>query len=182
MPCTATRRAPCTTLVVSPVFLSLNGGTNQGDGQVGLVLFREAMQTVVLLHLIMARATFKPDQLHASLDLFSASQRALHPPEKKTLPCSFRKQPVPAAPFRALPQVPGSCTALTTGPLHSPSVSSSSSCSKPCLLLACHVLEYLISLLRAPVWQRLEPGKENLPALCSWPGRARSSTPASVSL
>lgn len=46
--------------------------------------------------------------------------------------------------------------ALTIGPLHSPSVSSSSSWSKPCLLPGCRVLEYLISLLRAPVWQQLE--------------------------
>lgn len=36
-----------------------------------LVLFREAMQTAVLLHLIMALAAFKLNQLHASLDLFS---------------------------------------------------------------------------------------------------------------
>lgn len=37
----------------------------------GLALFREAMQTAVLLHLIMALSAFKWNQLHASLDFFS---------------------------------------------------------------------------------------------------------------
>lgn len=36
-----------------------------------LVLFREAMQTAVLLHLTPDLAAFKLNQLHASLDLFS---------------------------------------------------------------------------------------------------------------
>lgn len=49
--------------------------------------------------------------------------------------------------------------ALPTGPLHSPGMNSSSSCSKPCLLPACHVLEYLISLLRAPAWQQYKRGE-----------------------
>lgn len=152
MPRTATRRAPCTTLVVSPVFLSLNGGTNQRDGQMGLVLFREAMQTAVLLHLIMALAAIKPHQLHASLDLFSEL------PEEPFI-LQQRRKPfhgpsgVSSSSSLLSPQEPRQCTVRPISPLHSPGTSSSRSCSKPCLLPACHILEYLISVLRAPVWQ-----------------------------
>lgn len=71
MPRTATRQCSLHNTVVSPVFLNLYGGTDQRDGQMGLVLLREAMQTDVLLHLIIALAAFKPNQLHASLDFFS---------------------------------------------------------------------------------------------------------------
>lgn len=46
--------------------------------------------------------------------------------------------------------------ALAHRPLAHPS---SSSCSKPYLLPACHILEYLISVLRAPVWQRYRKGE-----------------------
>lgn len=172
MPRTATRQCSPHNTVVSPVFLNLNGGTDQRDGQMGLVLLREAMQTNVLLHLIIALAAFKPNQLHASLDFFSE----LH---KEPFILQQRRKPLHAPsgssqfqqfPSESYPKSQVTAQLCSQAPC-SPGVSSSSSCSKPCLLPACHVLEYLISLLRAPVWQWYRQGE---PACCLF--LARQST------
>lgn len=122
MPRTATRHSPCTTLVVSPVFLSLSGGTNQRDGQIGLVLLREAMQTAALLHLIMVLAACKPDQLHASLDLFSELPKEpfVLQQRRKSFHAPSGSSQFQQLPFKSYPKSQVTAWLLPIGPLHTP--------------------------------------------------------------
>lgn len=57
------------------------------------------MQTTVLLHLIMALAAFKPNQLHVSLDLFCELPKDPFILSREENPSMLLREEVQAAPF-----------------------------------------------------------------------------------